>query len=473
MPNSGLLAAARPGRHEETNVKNRLLDALKRNTADYAEIRFESDDSTTIAYRGEEIESVSTGRFSGGMVRACTKGGWGVATFDSLEDLGHSVSEACQCAALVGKERTELAETPAIEADLAAKMARDFRGVPFDEKLALVARYNEIILRADDAIETSTVAYSDSFRTVHFASSRGTCYREERPKATLFCLAVAREGTLVQRAHDSVSSAVTYEAVETMDQRVADAASRAVRLLKAPPCPGGKYAVILDPELGGVFAHEAFGHLSEADFLYENDKMRKLMRLGRQMGGKELNIVDDGSASRLVGSHALDDEGTPTGSTDLIREGVLAGHLHSLETAGKMGGRPTGNARAIGRGHVPIVRMTNTYIEAGRASFDELVSGVDNGIYACGTVGGQTMMEMFTFSASHGYRIEHGQVGELVRDVTLTGNVFETLGAIDGFGDDRVMLELAGGCGKGGQSPLPVSFGSPHLRVRDVVIGGK
>ena len=454
-------------------MKDRLFEALKRSRADYAEIRFESNDSTGIAYRGREIENVSTGKFSGGVVRACTRGGWGVATFDNPDDMAHSVAEACQCAALVGREKTELAETPAADADLPAEMDRDFRGVPFDDKLALVTGYNEIVLKADDAIETSHVAYGDSFRTVHFASSRGAYFREERPKVTLFCLAVARDGSLVQRAHDSISSAVTYDAVLSLEPRVRAAARRAADLLKAPPCPGGKFTVILDPELAGVFAHEAFGHLSEADFLYENTKMRELMHLGRKMGVADLNIVDDGSAERMLGSHAFDDEGTPTAKTRLIRDGVLAGHLHSLETAGKMSEPPTGNARAIGRGHVPIVRMTNTYIEGGGTRFDDLIAGVDSGIYACGSLGGQTMMEMFTFSAKCGYRIEHGRVGELVRDVMLTGNVFETLEAMDGFGDDLVMFELGGGCGKGGQMPLPVSFGSPHLRIHDVVIGGK
>jgi len=248
---------------------------------------------------------------------------------------------------------------------------------------------------------------------------------------------------------------------------------RAAALLKAPPCEGGTYTVVLDQGLGGVFAHEAFGHLSEADFLYENRKMRELMRIGRAMGAEQLHIVDDGSMGRLIGTHAFDDEGTVTGKTDLIRNGALVGHLHSLETAAKMGEKPTGNARALGRGDRPIVRMTNTYIEAGERTFEELLAGVDRGIYACDMFGGQTMMEMFTFSAAYGYRIENGQVGEMIRDVVLTGNVFQTLHSIDGFGNDLKILEKTGGCGKGGQSPLPVTFGSPHLRIRDVVVGGK
>jgi len=454
-------------------VKDRLSQALSKSKADYTEIRFERDDSSAIAYWGEEIENVSSHKHSGGIVRACTKGGWGLATFDSLDDLAHSVAEACECAALVGREKTQLAETPVVDEVRPAKLVRDFRGVSFDEKLDLVTRYNDIVLHTDPAIETSHVWYADSFRTVHFASSRGSYFCEERPRVVLYYVAVARDGALVQRATDGVASAVSYDAAVGAEQRVAETARRAAALLKAPACQGGSTTVVLDQELAGVFAHEAFGHLSEADHLYENPKMRELMHLGREMGGKQLDIIDHGAMPGMIGTQAFDDEGMPTGKTYLVKEGVLVGHLHSLETAAKMGGRPTGNARAISRAYEPIVRMTNTYIENGDLSFDELLAGVDDGIYACGSMGGETMMEMFTFSARYGYRIRGGKVGELVRDVVLTGNVFETLRAIDGFGDDLQIMQLPGGCGKGGQSPLPVTFGSPHLRIRDVVIGGK
>jgi TldD protein len=285
--------------------------------------------------------------------------------------------------------------------------------------------------------------------------------------------ATARDGQLVQRAHESVSSGTDYGKVLGLEPLAETVGRRAAELLAAPKVDGGPRTVVLDPALAGVFIHEAFGHLSEADFVYENPKMRELMHLGRDLGVKELNVYDDGSLPGYGGSLHLDDEGTPTTRTCLIRGGVLAGHLHSLETAGKMGARPTGNARAISRHFAPIVRMTNTYIDRGTVSRESVFAGVDDGILACDMFGGQTMLEMFTFSAAYGYRIRHGQVGELVRDVVLTGNVFETLRSIDAIGDDLTIGERAGGCGKGGQSPLPVSFGSPHIRIRNVVIGGK
>jgi len=453
-------------------MKDRLFDALSKSTADYAEIRIETEEALGVGYRGKEVDSASSSKMTGGIVRACVKGGWGLATFDSPDNLEHYLSEACQSARLVGREKTRLAEVEPAQAERPAHLEHDPRGVPMDRKLKLIARYNDMILKADPAIESSRVSYGEHFRTVHFASTRGAYFMEQRPRIVLIFVAVARDGSLVQQALDSVSSAVTYDVVEGLEERVDTVARRAVALLKAPQCEGGRYTVIADQRLGGVFAHEAFGHLSEADFLYENPKMRQLMHLGRKMGVKQLNIVDDGTMPGLLGTQSFDDEGTPAQKTYLIKEGVLSGHLHSLETAGKMDARPTGNARAIDRSSRPIVRMTNTYIEPGRQSFDELIADVDKGIYACDMIGGQTMMEMFTFSAGHAYRIEGGRIGQLVRDVVLTGNVFETLNAIDGFGDDMLIGQTAGGCGKGGQSPLPVSFGSPHLRIRDVVVGG-
>jgi TldD protein len=345
--------------------------------------------------------------------------------------------------------------------------------VSTDEKLRLLDAYNRIVLETDPSIESSHVQYSDRFRTVYFASTRGNYFMEERPRVVCAFGAVARAGSLVQHAHDSVASNTTFDVTLGLEGQVREVASRAAALLKAPKCAGGTYSVILNPNMAGVFIHEAFGHLSEADAIYENEQMRQMMFLGREVGPPTLNVADDGSIPGLMGTQLFDDEGTPTGRTWLIRNGVLSGHLHSLETAGKMGARPTGNARAIRRGASPICRMTNTFVDNGTVPVDELFAGVDTGLYACDAFGGQTALEMFTFSAAYGYRIENGRKGELIRDVTLSGNVFRTLQSIDGIGSDFVFVSKGGGCGKGGQSPLPVGLNSPHLRIRNVVVGGQ
>ncbi|MBW1743159.1 MAG: TldD/PmbA family protein [Deltaproteobacteria bacterium] len=454
-------------------MKDRIKEALKKTTADYAEIRVETEETTHLAYRGPEMESAGASSFCGGIVRACKRGGWGIIVFDSLDNLEEQVEKASLCAALVGEEKTELAEVRIVDTQLPAQLENDPRGISLEEKIRLIKSYNKIILEADPLIESSGVTYGDSFRTVHFANTRGTYYMEERPRIYCAFYATAREGSLVQRANDSFASAVTYDVVVGLEERVHNVAKRAVSLLKAPKVEGGPRTVILNRRMGGVFVHEAFGHLSEADFLYENPQMRDLMFLGREMGVESLNVVDDGSMDRTIGSLSFDDEGTPTNKTYLIRKGILTGHLHSLETAAKMDAKPTGNARALGRKFPPVVRMTNTYVENTEMSVEDLFAGVDDGIYACDAFGGQTEFEMFTFSAGYGYRIENGQIGDLVRDVVLTGNVFHTLKMIDGVANDLEISEGAGGCGKSGQAPLPVGFGSPHIRIRDVVIGGE
>ena len=181
--------------------------------------------------------------------------------------------------------------------------------------------------------------------------------------------------------------------------------------------------------------------------------------------------MDTAAAPGLRGSYDYDDEGVPASKTYLIQEGKLVGRLHSRETAAKMKEKPTGNARAISYRFPPIVRMTNTYIEPKSTSFEDMIADIKEGIYARNWYGGMTSMEMFTFSAGEAYMIRNGRLAELVRPVVLTGNVFATLMNIDAIGDDLDMNQ-GGGCGKGAQMPLPVSNGSPHIRIIKCLIGG-
>jgi TldD protein len=228
----------------------------------------------------------------------------------------------------------------------------------------------------------------------------------------------------------------------------------------------------MDPIMTGLFTHEAFGHLSEADFIAENPQAKDMLALGRQFGPRTLNIYDDGAAPRLRGSIAYDDEGVPAQKTWLIRDGILAGRLHSRETAALMNEQPTGNARATSYRQAPLVRMTNTAIapsDGGAAH--NLIKDIDLGVYAVDWAGGETLLEDFTFVAKHGYMIRHGELAEPLRAMTLTGNVFETLMNIDGIGSDFAWDEGSGDCGKGAED-LPVCDGGPHIRVRDVLVGG-
>jgi TldD protein len=250
------------------------------------------------------------------------------------------------------------------------------------------------------------------------------------------------------------------------------AAQRAVDLLGAETVVGGTYPVVLNPLLAGVFIHEAFGHLSESDFVYENPQAQEMMVLGRRFGQDILTVFDDGSVPRARGSHKYDDEGTPTGRTDLIKNGILVGRLHSRETAAKMGEKPTGNARATGYRYPPIVRMTNTAIEGGETSLEDMIGDIKLGIYAANMFGGQTMLENFSFSSAYAYMIRDGQIAEMVKDVILAGNLFTTLQNIDAIGNDFHWGDTAGRCGKG-QGGLYTAEGAPHIRIQNVIVGGK
>ncbi len=454
-------------------MRDRMEAALCNSDAEYTDIRIESVDSSWANFRGEELDNIGSARTVGGIVRALVKGGWGYATFNDLSALEFRVKEACESARLIGKEETRLAEVEPVVDEMTAVMEKDFRQVPLSEKKSVIEEYNRIILGHHKRIETSNVSYSDSFRKVWYANSEGTYLADERPDVAVLMSATARDGDNVQRGFETVAGGSGFQIVEGLHEKARAAARRSVELLSSPPMTGGQYTVVINPKLAGVFAHEAFGHLSESDFLYENERMKELMVLGKTLGSEVVSIVDDGSIVGLRGTHRYDDEGVKTRKNYLIKDGVLVGRLHSRETAAKMGEAPTGNARAIGYQSQPIVRMTNTYIDQGKTPFQEMIRDVKRGLYAIDMVGGQTSMEMFTFSAAYGYMIRDGKLAELVRDVVLTGNVFETLMNIDMVGDAVEFPPAGGGCGKGGQSPLPVGLGGPHVRIQDVVVGGR
>jgi TldD protein len=454
-------------------MRDQLTQALKVHDVEYVDIRLEDKTDSWVHFRGQELDSIGSARVVGGIVRALYRGGWGYATFNDISELEKQVKDACQTARLVGTEKTFLAAVEPVVDEIPAQMEKDFRTIALKEKKALAEEYNRIALGHHKSIQTTQTRYADSFKRVWYANSDGTYIMEEQPDVYIMVQATARDGSIVQNASESEGGTGGFQMVENFYGKATKAAEQALQLLSADPVKGGKYVVVADPVMTGVFTHEAFGHLSESDFVYENERMQELMQLGKRFGRDELNIVDDGTLPGGLGTRRYDNEGVRMRKNYLIRDGVLSGRLHSRETAAKMGEQPTGNARAVFFQHPPIVRMTNTYIEPGMTKAEEMFKDISLGVYAVKAIGGQTAMEMFTFSAAYGYMIRDGQVAELVRDVVLTGNVFETLMNIDQIGDD---LDFApnspGGCGKGEQYPLRVGLGGPHVRIQNCVVGG-
>ena len=446
--------------------------ASHRQSVDYLEIRVEQSEATGLAFRGQQLDAVDRSFSLSGGIRACDRGGWSFVTFNGLAELDNRIAEAISQAKIVGSESTQLANIDPIEDIVRVDIKRDPRGVSLADKRSLLEVYNKLLLDYDDRIQTTVAGISDRFTTNYFVNSTGSCIAQERMDVSGRFGAIARgEAGIVRQGFESVHSRNDFDSLVGIEDRVLGAAQRAVKQLEASSVKGGQYSVVLDPYLAGVFIHEAFGHLSEADFVYENPNMQELLTLGKPLGIKQLNVIDDATLPNLPGTMKYDDEGVPGQRKYLIKDGVLTQRLHSRETAGKMAESPTGNARAIRANYPPIVRMTNTAIEPGDTSFEEIIKDVEEGVYAVRMLGGQTNGEMFTFAAAEGYMIRDGKIAEPVSDVTLSGNVFQTLQDIEAIGDDT--LYTNGGCGKGGQMPLPVSVGGPHLKIKNVVVGGR
>jgi TldD protein len=459
-------------------LKDRLAAAVKQSRADYTEIRVERTWGSAVAFRGRRLETATVSEDQGGFVRVLNKGcGWGIASFTSLDAVPDMVRRANELSRAVRlDEPIRLAESEPHVADVALDLDGDVRGVTLADKKTLLEAYNGAMLAVSNEIVDTQASYHDEVSEVWYVNSEGAALYQLRPEVVISGTAIGRRDGTIEKGLESIGLRQGWRSVQGLENQFRIVAQRAVNLLDAPRVRGGSYPVILDNELAGVFIHEAFGHLSEADFVYENPQAREMMTLGRRFGKPVLNAGDNGAANGLRGTLPYDDEGTPTQDTPLIKEGILVGRLHSRETAAKLGERPTGNARAVSFRFPPIVRMTNTYISAppgkGRVGLQDLISDIKLGVYACGAFGGQTMLENFSFTAGWGYMIRDGHVAELVKDVVLAGNLFTTLDRIDHIAGDFTWNQMGGGCGKGGQFPLPVTEGAPHVRIEEALIGG-
>ncbi len=454
-----------------------ILNAIAASArADYAEIRLEETRSSRISYKGRNLETIAESTDCGGCIRVLVNGGWGFVSFNRVEDIEGKMKQAVEQAEIISKEvgrPTKLAPVKIIEDTVKVKPKKDPRKVSLKEKQEILAAYNDIILGFDKRITTSTIDYFDRSSVISFVNSEGTQIESHKLDIGGGIGAIANDGRETQIGRMGFGSSDDFGCVLGRDEEVRRICRTAVGLLDAQSVKGGEYTVVIDPILAGVFVHEAFGHLSEGDNVYEDKNLRKLMKLGEVFGSDILNIYDTGVDAGLRGSLKYDDEGVPTEKTHLVRHGKLVGRLHSRETAGVLGEEATGNARAINYRHAPICRMRNTCIENGDAPFEEMIGDIELGIYAKKSYGGQTNGEMFTFSAGEAYMIRDGKIAELVKNCSLSGNVFRTLKNIDMVGNDFAVHDSGGGCGKGGQMPLPVSHGSPHIRIKKVVVGGR
>ena len=448
-----------------------------RDRVDYLAIRLETAQTCHIRLRDNQPEALNEGVSVGGQVRACHKGGWGFASFNRFDQLSLRLEDAIAAAKLVGEDTTRLAPIEVIQDVRTLPLTgTDPRAISLADKKALCHHYTDVLrsARSSEArsqIASTSVRYSDSHQHVLLATSEGTFIEQSWIDIEMRFSATARRGATVQTGRETVGSRRAYEDVVGLEAKVKAAGDRALTALSLSPAKGGTYPIVIDPILSGLFVHEAFGHLSEADMIYENPDLLETMTLGRRFGAENLQIFDGAAPEGHRGSYFYDDEGTPATTTQLIKDGVLCGRLHSRETAGRLNEAPTGNARCLSYHYSPMVRMTNTWIERGDTPVEALTADIKEGIYASNWIGGETNGELFTFTAGEAQMIRNGQLAEPIRDVTLSGNVFSTLANIEAIGNDFYWDE-SGGCGKGGQSGLAVGCGGPSLRIRDVVVGG-
>jgi len=426
--------------------------------------------SSSIILDNGKIEEISKNFTRGAGVRALCGGSWGYTAIEGEIDLKHGVEAASKLAfsmnANTPKEAIELAAVNSPDIGNLPEIRVDPRNVAIEEKVDLL---KDIEANAKvKGVHSTKVMYLESEFKIEYRDSYGLECAYELLNVGFAVSAVASENGVYQAGRES-RFGYGYELFEKENvlELAGRAGNTAVELLKAITPKGGEMPVLLDQELAGVFAHEAVGHASEADLVLEGDSVLE-DKIGEQIASPLITIIDDPTLHEF-GYYPFDAEGAQSRRTEIIRDGIFNSFLHSRETAAKLGGTP-GNCRAQGYS-MPVVRMSNTFIENGNAKFEEMLEEVRDGMYLIGSRGGQvnTGEGIFQFNAEKGYLIKNGELTELIRDISLSGKTLEILNHVTLVGNDLKMT--AGRCGKAGQL-VPVSDGSPHLAISKALVGG-
>lgn len=435
---------------------------------DYVDIRAGKNNSSSIVMKDGSIDEINTGNSLNFRIRVLKNGAWGFATtndYTKLEEIAETSITLANCL----KGDVELAPSEVVKDKVATDVKIPFSDVNIEEKKDIMEEANKAA--SLDLVNSITISYSDSENQGLFVNSEGSLIETSESHVGMFLNAVATNGEVIQFGHGSIGGVKGFEAIKNVDieEFGRNIAQKAVRLLDASPAPSGKFPIIADNDLTGVFVHEALGHAVEGDLILQNDSILK-GKLNTKIASDIVNIYDDASYKDGFGYYAYDVEGVKTRKNQLVKDGELVGLLNSRETASKLGMKSSGNARSS-IGDQPIVRMSNTYLEPGDMSFDELIEDMKDGIYLKGSRGGQvdTGKGIFQFNAAEGYKIENGEITTPLRDVSLSGNILETLKHVDAIGSDFKLS--VGFCGKDGQT-APVGDGGPHTRILDALVGG-
>lgn len=435
---------------------------------DYIDIRAGSGDNTSILMKDGNVQEINTGKSLGIRIRVLNNGAWGFAYTTDISKIDEITQTAIKLSNSL-KGDVELSECEIIQDKIAVDVKIPFSDVSIEEKKEIMKEANDSA--TIEKVNSTTVSYGDSQINEMFLNSEGSNIQVKTSRVRMALNAAASDGEIIQFGHGSLGGVKGFEVISDTDieefgRKIGE---KAVRLLDAKPAPSGQFPVIADPELTGVLIHEALGHAVEGDLILQNDSILK-DKLGTKIASDIVNIFDDASLKDGFGYYPYDVEGIKTKPNQLVKDGELVSLLNSRETASKLGMKSSGNARSI-IADKPIVRMSNTYLQPGDMTFEELIEDIPDGIYLKGSRGGQvdTGKGIFQFNAAEGYKIENGELTTPLRDVSLSGNILETLKNVDAIGNDFKLS--VGYCGKDGQT-APVGDGGPHTRILNALVGG-
>lgn len=434
----------------------------------YADVRIEDRSRTVIQYQDGNLQEFKTPVEVRAFLRVYDGKMWYYA---SVTDVAH-VQKTLDRLYDAASPNSDIEKDP-IVSKLERNRDRKFifedhsvRNIPVEEKQALLQSYLPL-LSEDSACAMPIGIYLDRNSVFTFQSSLGADITYDYQTCGLSLQCSMAEGEKKFSAAWQRGCTRFEELKDLTDEIRASMREQAAFMRESVPVVPGKYPVVLSPEAAGVFAHESFGHKSESDFMLSDEAMREEWQLGKAVGSPILSIAECGEYPGS-GYVPYDDEGTKARKNYLIKNGILAGRLHSGQTAAALGEDLTGNARAIDCTFEPIVRMTTTYIEPGDQTFEQLIAPIQKGYYIK-TISHGSGMSTFTIAPRLAYEIENGHLGKPTQISVITGSVFETLGLIDGLSNELTLLSfVTGGCGKMEQQGLPVGFGGPCVRVSEM-----
>jgi TldD protein len=348
-------------------------------------------------------------------------------------------------------------------------------GLAFEKKVKLLEEIDAYARSKDPRVRQVSASVAASWQVVEILRPDGEIYRDIRPLVRVNVSVVAGEGDRQETGSHGYGGRQTYQRfIDAQNWRSAtdDAVRQALTNLQAIPAPAGEMDVVLGPGWPGVMLHEAVGHGLEGDFNRKGSSAFAGL-MGQQVAAKGVTVVDDGTISARRGSLSIDDEGTPTSRTVLIEDGILVGYMQDRQNARLMNMKATGNGRRESHGHVPMPRMTNTYMLAGLQDPAEIIASVKNGIYAVNFGGGQVDITSgkYVFQVTEAYKIDNGKIGAPVKGAMLIGNGPTDLHRITMVGNDLKLDDGVGTCGKNGQG-VPVGVGQPTLRMDRITVGG-